>query len=492
MERRYQKVTVVLDSSATSLDENPKVARDNILVQVSLINDSAFSAKKITQDSSYVPKIRQQQTELTSKTTSYNEIVTASDEFVVLTGVPGSGKSFLSETLVYHWSKGEIWQSNPSFDFVFIIYLRELGKFKEDKEITADKIFSHFYPDYKYNQPRTLLILEGFDELLGKEELAKHENKFTPYTRALFDLLNPNNSTLGYIRLVTSRPGSCKFLINDKRLEPKRTKIRILEITGFNESMIACYVEKHLGDEDKANSLLAEVKKNDMVYQMMRIPFYCYGICYLLPGNNTVNVMEMTKTSLYCHLFLLFIGEHGTRDNDEIDDLVKNEEFKKWCAGLAKLAFHLELNGTINFSKEDLPDGVSMEDLIKNSGMIIEIKNRVGPTYYQFLHYSFHEFLVALHLLITGKLSLELSHNIAIFLFGLIEGSLESFQSPYVVKQLAKAVSGSTHKSVLQFVKNLSNVDESILLRENSSNVDESILLYMTDLETDFKTVEKF
>jgi len=437
--KRYENVNVILDSSSTNLDCSPGVARDDIAVTISIGDvKTAFSTKNITQESASVTRIREKQKELASTTIHYNEIVTSYDEIVVITGVPGAGKTFLAETLVHRWSKGEMWQNEPDFDFVFIVHLRELGQFQNDKEITAEKILSHLYPDYSFCEPKTLLILEGFDELLGKETLDKHENKFSPYTRAIFNLLNPNNSKLQCTRLVTSRPGCCQMFTQGK-LKPKETNLRTIEIAGFSETGIAQYVRRHFPDESEAEGLLAMLKKNPILWEMMLIPFYCQGICFLLKNKVKLNDLGMTKTALYCNLFMWFIGKHGTRDNNEIDDLVEDEEFKKWCVGLAKLAFDLEKNKKINFEEKDLPKDIQMADLIKNTGMVIKIKKQDSPACYQFLHYSFHEFLVALHMFITGENCL-LNYDISIFLAGLIGGGLNYSKSPNIVMRLAKAV----------------------------------------------------
>ena len=57
------------------------------------------------------------------------DVIKEEDKYVVMNGIPGVGKTTLINSLLYKWSCGEIWNGengNPKFDFVFVLYCREL------------------------------------------------------------------------------------------------------------------------------------------------------------------------------------------------------------------------------------------------------------------------------------------------------------------------------------------------------------------------------
>ena len=124
----------------------------------------------------------------------------------------------------------------------------------------------------------------------------------------------------------------------------------------------------------------------------------------------------------------MFILKHGLKKRKQyhnLDDVVTSQEFQKVCIGLSQLAYQLETNGKINFTEDDLLSTADGSDeileLLNDSGMIIKFENTsMHSKSYQFFHYTFHEFLVAIHLFVRGDKGLPNSHQINTMLAGLI------------------------------------------------------------------------
>ena len=436
--RIYQKVNIEYSQKPSNMLYNTqRTERQDIVVKLSLREDnSVYKAAEETDD---IAAIRVKREQNASKTLDYEDIVVSSDEYVALTGVPGSGKTTLIETLLHLWSSNQLWTSK--FDFVFVIYLNKLARFKNDHEITCEKMFSHFYPKVKLDvlkkvdDSKSLLILDGFDELYGKQDLENPEEEFTSYTQAIYDLLDFQNRNLPFKRLITSRPTGCNTLLDINKF---------IKVTGFSRTSIDAYITKHFQQNtDRLAAILEQLKQQQFLYDAMAIPFHCWGICYLINSSVAMEDLGHTYTSLYSNLLVVFILKHGLRKkHHKICDVVRDPKFRDICIGLSELAYKLQQNNKINFTQDDLPAGIDIQLLIADSGMIIEIEDAYGfSKSYQFLHYTFHEFLVAINLFVKGKKGLRGAEEVNKMLAGL-SGALADSSNPTssITKKITEAI----------------------------------------------------
>lgn len=497
VEQRFIDVFVTFEKSTLHIPKGSK--REDIVVGLSLIKDAekAFFQAAETGEEEYsrklevgihrktpiIERMRNQLQEVSSDETNYKDIITSSTDYVIISGAPGCGKSTLCETLAYNWACNKLWFKSPNFPFVFLLRFRELNRFKKNPNITAEKILANFYPDHFSNiaamNEDTLLILDGFDECFSKYDLLQPEKKYTSYTYSLSDLLNPHNKKLPYARIITSRPASCPILF--KLLKSRHyTKARLFEITGFNMENIEKYVRQYNNMEqqtssngkvidecqhsrrEQVESFLSEVKQSTVLRCMMTIPFYCNGVCCLmLDGEVGIESIPMTYTGLFTNLLTLFLRNHGLRDSNlTLSEVLEKETTKPMILILSKFAFLLEIGGKITFTEQDFNKisaefgkDFNFDDLIKQTGLIIKLRNEKEPLY-QFLHYSFHEFFLALHLFHNGETSDN--HYILPIICGLAGGLVEKSKSNCFVQKYAKMFQSDTPIDVQQLLQGVS------------------------------------
>eukprot|EP00111_Clytia_hemisphaerica_P018352 TCONS_00054264-protein len=115
------------------------------------------------------------------------------------------------------------------------------------------------------------------------------------------------------------------------------------------------------------------------------------------------------------------------------------------------MAFQLEVEGKIAFTSEEIISGeLSMKEVLDDTGLIIEIDypDSIEGTRYQFLHYSFNEFLTALHLFDTGTVDARITNPyILSMLSGLVGGSLYDSQSSPIVRKFTSIFTKSSTES---------------------------------------------
>lgn len=494
-QKRYSNIFVTFEYSPSDLPKQNR--REDMAVGLSLIKNAtkAFSQEadrsaldgpslesQGTMLRKKIPeKMRDELIELSFQETDYNDIVTSPNDYVIISGAPGCGKSTLCETLAYKWSCGEMWAVNPQFEFVFVLKFRDLNRFKDDKNITAQKILSHSYPE-QFNKISTmqsasnaLLILDGFDECSNKFELLKDDDKFTRYTHALFDLLDPRNKFLPSARIVTCRPASREILIRllvSKDFRPTCT----FEIVGFNITNLEKYIrqyshhasldrsnqnQKEEEKKEKLEEFITRVKRTPILQSMMTIPFYCNGVCCLmLESEIAVDSIPMTYTGLFSTLLTFFLRNHGFRNTKmKLKHVLEKKKFKKMILLLSRFAFSMEQEGKIVFSTNDFPKSDvrklrNAEQLIIRSGLIMKV-DREDEVSYQFLHYFFHEFLVALHVYHHGMNTAKSCYSgyILSMLGGLIGGAVDSSKSNRFVRKYALKFKPEKSISIEQILK---------------------------------------
>ena len=150
--------------------------------------------------------------------------------------------------------------------------------------------------------------------------------------------------------------------------------------------------------------------------------------------------IPMTYTGLFSTLLTLFIRNHGYRNSKlSLSDVLQKEKTKQMILMLAKFTFTMEQKGRITFTEKDFPnEECHIKELAQETGLIIKLEHEDEPCY-QFLHYSFHEFLVALHIFhIRSITDIKKSVYISSMIAGLIGGLVVDSKSNFFVKRYAR------------------------------------------------------
>ena len=119
----------------------------------------------------------------------------------------------------------------------------------------------------------------------------------------------------------------------------------------------------------------------------------------------------------------------------------------------------MENKKTITVTKDDLPADIDIEVLVAESGMIIKIEDGHGfPIGYQFLHHTFHEFLVAINLFINNIRDYP-SFSIVTMLVGLYSACVGSSKSQRITKEIVQVLSNKvevkTFEEIINTIKTL-------------------------------------
>ncbi|XP_040268225.1 NACHT, LRR and PYD domains-containing protein 3-like isoform X3 [Bufo bufo] len=373
---------------------------------------------------------------------------------VMVSGVPGVGKTTLMQKVVYDWVKGCLYQR---FSFVFFFKFRELNRL--DK-VSLDTLILHQYP-YLWEQlsnilqepEKLLFIFDGLDESLHKMDftsrhLCSNPKQPEPCGQIVVSLVRKSLLN-GCSVLMTSRP---------TRLASIDCTVfkRIVEITGFLLEERQMYFQNFFPDHELAEKAFNYVKQNDTLYTFCYIPSYCWIICTVLsksfqPTSSDLSVPLFPKT--VTQLFAIFVA------NILSNHCLDKSDAQKILQSIGWMAEHGVMNHRIIFEERDL-DCFHVDNKSKLlSSFLMESEE---PVSYTFLHLTVQEFFSALvHYVDYSPEKLQKSLKDAKsypdgrgemflrFLCGLSDGSTRSILTGYLDKQAAQA-----SRDVITWMKN--------------------------------------
>ncbi|XP_031747820.1 NACHT, LRR and PYD domains-containing protein 4 isoform X3 [Xenopus tropicalis] len=376
---------------------------------------------------------------------------------VLVSGVPGVGKTTLMQKFVYDWANGNLYQR---FAFVFFFKFRDLNN---KEELSLAQMIINEYP-YLHSQlerifqnPEQLLfIFDGLDESKSQIDFMSNQLCANPHSMQTLSVIVSSlvrQSLLpGCSVLITSRP---------TRLATVETSVfhRILEIMGFFPKEREKYFLHFFRDTTMGEKAFHYVRENGMLYTFCYIPSYCWIICTVLSmcfraqranSAQTVEFLPKTVTQLYASFISNILANHCQEGS--ID--------KNFLIFIGRMAEHGLRNQILSFTKDDL-ETFNVDTSSHLATSFVMESGQPPHVSYSFLHLTIQEFMAALgHYLDYSPEGLQKALEEAKlyedgrgeiflrFISGLSDSSTRSLLKPYVGDLSAPAA-----KHVISFLQ---------------------------------------
>ncbi|XP_072288078.1 NACHT, LRR and PYD domains-containing protein 12-like [Pyxicephalus adspersus] len=313
---------------------------------------------------------------------------------VMVSGVPGIGKTTLMQKFVHDWVTGKHYQR---FAFVFLFRFRDLNR---RGEVSLEEMI---FPQYPYLQsqmknilqdPKKLLfIFDGLDESIHRMDFRSNKCSNPKQRQDIGEIvvsLVRQNILKGCFVLITSRPTRLAS-IDVHRFQ------RISEIMGFLHGDRLIYFQNFFGNEEFADKAFHYVLENDTLYTFCYIPSYCWIICTVLSmcfkaqPTNTDQLMESLPKTV-TQLFVTFVSNILANHSQNTGD---GHTARELLTSIGWMAEHGVMNHLIVFDERHLKSFNVRNDKHLFSCFIME-SGQPPDVDFTFLHLTLQEFFAAL------------------------------------------------------------------------------------------------
>ncbi|XP_075700097.1 NACHT, LRR and PYD domains-containing protein 3-like [Rhinoderma darwinii] len=360
---------------------------------------------------------------------------------VMVTGVPGVGKTTLMQKFVYDWVTGKHYQR---FSFIFFFKFRELNRYGK---VSLDEMILGQYNHLKgqlnsilLDPEKLLFIFDGLDESIHNIDFGSGNICCNTKEQVSLDVI------------VVSLARQCLLKGSSILLTSRPTKLasvdigifqRVSEIMGFFPKEREMYFEQFFNDQILSVKAFQYVRENDILYTFCYIPSYCWIICKVLsmcfnaePKNDDQDILFLPKT--VTQLFVIYVA------NILLNHCSDTECPTKLFNSIGKMAQHGVMNHILTFDVKDLDTfHVDATSKLLSSFVIETTQNNI--TTFSFLHLTIQEFFSALlHYLNYSEMDMQSSLHRARsfedgrgemfirFLCGLSDGTTTYLLKPYL------------------------------------------------------------
>uniref|UniRef100_H3AKZ9 NACHT domain-containing protein n=1 Tax=Latimeria chalumnae TaxID=7897 RepID=H3AKZ9_LATCH len=326
-------------------------------------------------------------------------------ETIVVSGVPGIGKTTLVQKILHDWITGK---HHQRFAFVFLFKFRDLNQFPELTSL-AEIIVKH-HPCLNdlhglreiLSKPENLLfILDGLDESktsidFKSKRLCSNPERFNNVCTIVTSLVK-KSLMKGCTVLITSRPTALE-VVNVEMFD------RCTEIIGFLDEQRKTYFKNFFCDGKASVEAFEYVQQNDILYTMCFNPSYCWILCSVLKSYFTkAEEKRHAPPKTITQLFVYFVNNILTNHRRE----AKNPQER--LQNISKMAQFGVCNKVLVFYDTDMESfGIQPSQFL--SGFMKEILQKeesFSRLVYTFLHLTLQEFLAALSLFLDPKANVD-------------------------------------------------------------------------------------
>ncbi|XP_043919566.1 NACHT, LRR and PYD domains-containing protein 3-like [Protopterus annectens] len=312
---------------------------------------------------------------------------------VLVSGVPGIGKTTMVQKMLYDWIQGDQYKQ---FSFVFLFKFRDMNLWEEPLNLPEMILKQHSclrdVIEQILGRPSTVLFMfDGLDE--SKSPLDFTVNQICSDLRKRTSHVNVVSSLMkqtlmkGCSVIITSRPSALDQM-------DWSCIHRCTEIMGFLDEDRLKYFKKQFSDSNGALEAFEYVRQNDILYTMCFNPSYCWIICSVLKQHFTGSQNESSSCpKTLTQLFVCFLNNILTNHT-----LPGSMDLKGLLCKVSHLAFKGVCNKLLVFTDTDLKQQ-KIECTQARSSFLLEFlvqEESFQRTMYTFLHLTVQECLGAL------------------------------------------------------------------------------------------------
>lgn len=324
-------------------------------------------------------------------------------KFILLTGVPGSGKSMAIRKLILDWIEE---RSHKHVSFLFPLPFRELKQF-EGLTFSLMELIQKIYPetkklreeDFRSDDCKLMFVFDGLDEYNGKLDF---EN-----TELLGDHTDPTNLNVIVVNLLRGRLLYRGLFLVTTRAQVKRcipwdTHYDEIDLRGFCEPEKDEYFKKRFKDSAQASRVIAYINSFKTLRIMCHLPLFCTLIAdecqSIFREKGPQAELPRSITYMYTKLLLLLIRQHRKFRAPDSSPEIEREFLVK----LGKLAFSMLEQRQFKITKSDWKDtGICDEEAVINSGLCTQYITKPYVLFQEkvlsFIHPTVQEYLAALY-----------------------------------------------------------------------------------------------
>ncbi|XP_068110975.1 uncharacterized protein [Hyperolius riggenbachi] len=388
---------------------------------------------------------------------------------VMVTGVPGIGKTTLLQNFVCKWVNGKLWQR---FAFIFFFRFQDLNRFDN---ISVKSMILQGYPyledklgDILQDPTKLLFIFDGLDESI-------HGIDFKAKGLCSSIIKEASTGTIVVSLVRQSLLKGCSVLLTSRpdRLAAMDIRVfrRILEIIGFLTEDKQMYFEEFFKNKILSDKAFSYVRQNSVLYAFCYIPSYCWIICTVLsacfksqPTSDEQKMLSLPRT--LTELFVALVANILSMQN------VDKATARNLLTSIGWMAEYGVMKRITRFDKQTL--SLHKVDSTSTALSCFMKESQSSPKSYSFIHPITQEFFAALvHYInyspekLHESLEEATSHKdnwaqlFLSFLCGLSDISTRSVLEPYV-GDLSSDTARDTATWIQQYVQTLETDDDDI------------------------------